>query len=708
MTARPVKGLTTQARVELVMHRLRVVRVAAVIATALAALLAVLVFDAAFDATVGLPLALRAWLLPEAVVIGLLAGWWRWRRGGALSVERTALWLEEQLGGLQWRVVTAVDASVRGAAPDAVPVLDASLESAPLEDAVRGATVRAVRMPVGAALVAVAVLALLPAGTVGRVTRPRSGDSLRAASVRAAAARDPLARIVVRVTLPSYAGGATTALDDPLRVEALAGSRVRVEGLGDGVRVQGLLNGVSSSAVAGDAGWQLTFSMPSKAAALQLSAGTSTRVLVLDARIDSAPVLVLQEPARDSVLRRPAGRFALRADARDDLGLADGSFELIVSSGSGESFTFRTVLLGKAAFQGEREGALSASLSIDSLGLKPGDVVHLRAVARDRNDVSGPGLGASESRTLRIIRADEYDSVSVEAMPPPETEASALSQRMLLILTQALDKRRRSLAHDVLVREARALAIEQARLRKKVGAMIFERLGNVDAGEEEEGLAAMASRGKTMSADSLLAEASRATGFGEARVLDFEGDETPVMKINRPLLEAYNAMWEATTALEVAQPGNAVAPMQRALAAIERARAAERIYLRGKWPKVVVDIARVRLAGREQGAPAARVPRAAVDRARVQRLARFDAAIDRIASGDAGARAGTVNGARDALLMLRVELLDTDTAAAHALDAALEVMRRGGDATAALAQARRAMAGRSATHGALGAWGTPW
>jgi hypothetical protein len=61
---------------------------------------------------------------------------------------------------------------------------------------------------------------------------------------------------------------------------------------------------------------------------------------------------------------------------------------------------------------------LSAVISIDSLGLKPGDIVHLRAVARDANDVSGPGIGVSETRSIRIARSDEYDSVAVDAAAP--------------------------------------------------------------------------------------------------------------------------------------------------------------------------------------------------------------------------------------------------------------------------------------------------
>jgi len=696
MTTRELQS--TRERVTRATSRLRAVRLAAAIMTGLATTLVLLAFDAAVDASVGMPLSLRTWLLPGALVLGAIAGWWRARRGGAFTLERTALWLEEQLDGLQWRLVTAVDR----AAGEAGPVLDASLADVPVEATVRHATMAALRAPLLVALTAAAVLLLLPSGVVMRVTRPRAGDSLRSAA--AASARNPLARIVVRVTTPAYAGAVSRSFDDPGSVETLAGSSVRIEGLGDAAYVQALLGGIVLRATPQAGGWWLVVGMPMKPAAVQLSASGFTRVLVLDALADSAPAVVLREPARDSVLRRPTGRIALRAEARDDHGLADGNFELIVSSGSGESFAFRTVTLGRVNFGGARDGTLSASLSIDSLGLKPGDLMHLRAVARDRNDVNGPGFGASETRTLRIIRADEYDSVAVEAMPPPEAEASALSQRMLLLMTQALEKRRPALARATLVRESLALAIEQARLRKRVGALIFERLGSGDAGEEEEGLALMESRGKPVNADSVLAQASRATGTGEAKVLDFEGDETPVVKINRPLLEAYNAMWEATTSLEVARPGEAIAPMQRALSAIERSRAAERIYLRGKWPKVVVDIARVRLAGKDRGAPAARAPRAAVDRVRLERVARFDGAIDRLAAGDAA-------GARDALLLLRVELLDTDIASSRVLGAALDALRRGADVTRALAQARRALAsaaGAGSSRGVLGPWGASW
>ena len=123
-----------------------------------------------------------------------------------------------------------------------------------------------------------------------------------------------------------------------------------------------------------------------------------------------------------------------------------------------------------------------------------------------------------------------------------------------------------------------------------------------------------------------------------AGATDFEGDETPVVAVNRPLLEAYNAMWDASRSLEVGEPGAALPPMRAALAAIQRARNAERLYLRGKAPIVIVDIAKVRLAGkRDDAASSPRAPRAALDSSSERRAQRFDGAINMLVSNPAAA-----------------------------------------------------------------------
>ena len=156
---------------------------------------------------------------------------------------------------------------------------------------------------------------------------------------------------------------------------------------------------------------------------------------------------MLVAPAHDSVLRTPTGRIGLSADATDDLGLVSAAFEYIVSSGEGETFKFASGTIGAVKPSG-RHATIASSISIDSLALKPGDIVHLRAVARDANDVTGPGIGVSETRSIRIARKDEYDSVAVDAAGPADEEKSVISQRMLIILAEALQKRRPSLRRD--------------------------------------------------------------------------------------------------------------------------------------------------------------------------------------------------------------------------------------------------------------------
>jgi hypothetical protein len=199
----------------------------------------------------------------------------------------------------------------------------------------------------------------------------------------------------------------------------------------------------------------------------------------------------------------------------------------------------------------------------------------------------------------------------------------------------------------------------------------------------------------------VLKAADEATGSEGGAALDFHGDETPVVAINRPLLEAYNAMWDATRALDAGEPARALPPMRLALAAIQRARQAERVYLRGRGPTVIVDIAKVRLAGEREDVAAspmaARRPDDDPGEARARRLA---AALEALVESPAAAV--------DSLLMLRVEALDSAPELAAALGEALDLLRGGRDATGPLARARRIVAGEPKAQSTLPAWSRPW
>jgi hypothetical protein len=208
-------------------------------------------------------------------------------------------------------------------------------------------------------------------------------------------------------------------------------------------------------------------------------------------------------------------------------------------------------------------------------------------------------------------------------------------------------------------------------------------------------------------AEALLRAASAATDVDAEHA---HGDEGPVVAVNRPLLEAFNAMWEAERELGVASPRQALPHMRAALDAIQRARAAERLYLRGRPPRVVIDEARIRLAGkRDEMAPVARSPRASALNELLARRARFGAAVQQLAA-DTGVNAKTAeraSGAIDSLMVLRIDVLGEQPVLAAALASAIEDLRTGRDATHALLAARRALDGapqRSKLSGWSGGW----
>jgi hypothetical protein len=644
---------------------------------------------AGLDALSGLPRGLRGGAVPSALLVGATTlGWTVWRGRFARLEPAVALWIEERLPQLRYALVTALDPGAGSAR--------AALEHQALGVSWRRQTVgaigRAVAFPLLVLGSAVVGLSLLPGGALARVARPSPGDALWRAAPGGRAGR--LAPIVVTVTPPAYTGLSRLVLEDPDAVDAPVGSALAIEGRGGASVTARLGDTTVSATVAGDR-WRVLTAMPPAPAPLRLSSSDGERLLLLEPRPDSAPVVSLTSPARDSVLRSGTGSITLQAAARDDYGLASGWFELIVSAGEGELFEFRTGVLGRVEGGAERSLGLGAQLRLDSLALTPGSVVHIRAVARDGNAVQGPALGASETRSFRVARRGEYDSLFIEAMAPFQGDTSALSQRMLIMLAEALQRRRPRLARDTVVAESRRIAADQARLRRRVADIVFIRLG----GEEEGEHAHQDERDGPLTPEELLRAAEAATQV-RGEVLDFSADESPVVATSRPLLEAYHAMWDATRELEVGEPGRALPHMRAALSAIQRARAAERVYLRGRVPATVVDIARARLAGDLEGAAAGgRAPRTPARRARAALAARFASTV-RMLGADPLA-------ATDSLLLLRLDALGVLPALASALGEAAAALRSGGEASAALAAARRAVL-EPPTAGPLPRWGGAW
>jgi len=519
-------------------------------------------------------------------------------------------------------------------------------------------------------------LALLAPGAAGR-----ADGATVPALLRGAAAVIPLAPAwSVTVTPPAYIGGTTSALGDVEVVRGTEGSRLRVQ-FGDSTR---------------------TLAMPERPATVEVRFGDTRRLFALVPQPDSLPQVVLLSPAADSVYRDSTGQLLLAAQATDDFGLAAILFDVIVTSGEGERYDARRLSLGARVLRGERSVRHEHLLRFSDLSLRSGDIVHVRAVAPDRNPRAGRAPGVSDTRSFRIARASEYDSVAVDGAPPPPVDSSLMSQRMLLMLTERLQAQRARLDNALLVRESRKLAADQARLRRAVSAAVFQRFGSEAEAEHvhyegdghEHGVAVVGGRLVESST-----EAARTGGETDAAIV----------AVNRPLLEAYNAMWDAGRELELAEPGAAIPHMQRALEAIQRARAAERLYLRGRVRPVVVDVARVRMAGRDTG-QSSRRPTARVDEAI---RARLDGRLLRAAT-----RYATDGGAeelRDSLFVLRIDMLVGAPEAAVIVGEVIDALQsRGATAEAppdtvtdALVRARRALMPVASYRGGVLPWSVP-
>lgn len=581
----------------------------------------------------GRPLPDAVSLLPPAAAL-LAAGTMVYRAWPGRSLERVALWVEEQKPSLAFALVTATDPTLPKS-----PALERAAEFDPAN---------VLRRPLAAMLLAAAAAVVVSAAGAWALAGPDGTRDMLAgrtstAPLRAAAApEDPLAGIRATVTPPAYARLRATNADDPSGIAALRGSKITVTGPGAGVAA---FLGDAAVRVSSGRRWTVAFTMPARPVALTLRHGERRRVIVLEPRTDAPPRVRLASPARDTIMRRARGVVRVAASIEEDIGIAGGHIEYMLSSGADETFTARTVVVGRREFGGAARGDLSATIDLAALNLGPGDLLSIRAVARDANTVSGPGIGVSDTRTYRVARRDEYDSLAVEAGAPIVPESTVVSQRMLILRTEALLREQPALARDSVLTRVRGIASDQIRLRERVHDIIYPAHTHAEGEVEAEG--------------------------------EPEDVEEGMGPVNPHLKMAYEEMWSASRELQVAEAAAALPFMRSAAAALDRARLANRYYLRSGTARVVVDVPRVRLQGKESGTSAARSPRAAeTARQEIARDFTRAAAIRDPAS------------AANELALVRVRALAELPELADALGPVIEALRRGRDPRAALAAAR--------------------
>lgn len=599
----------------------------------------------------------RGTVSQPTVVVSVLAGVivaaaMLWQGRGFGSINRVALWIEEHAPTLHYSLITALEQRES-------PFV-AGMEASVARHDIAATTNRAALRHLMPAITALAIALLLlyvrqsgvlaGAGVIPGLGRLGGGVAMPAGS--------RLDDIQVRITAPGYAGGRTTTLDDPSTVSALTGSTIAIRGHGspDGLSAsQPAPLGIASA----DGGWGFSLAMPAKPSAITLTDRSYERIIVLAPVADLPPKVALTSPRRDTTLRAPRLVVQLNATVTDDIGLSSGYFEYLITTGSGEIFKARTVNTPVVHFDAARSGALNATLDLASLKLGEGDVLSMRVIAQDGNTVTGPGVTTSDTRTIRIARAGEYDSLAIEAAAPLPLDTSAVSQRMLVALTEKLVREQPRLSREEVVKRATDIGNQEDGIRKRVQQILTEAEG---AGED-------------------VAEPK--PGDQPATVEEMESPDVISGAKNPDLKAAYTALWQAVRSLKIAEPGPALPPMRVALAALDRVRLANRLYLRGAPPKIVVNIERVRLTGKEKGASSMRTPGSFADSARLALSRRFYAMLDLLQTDPA--RAVTE------LALMRVQALQTLPGFAAALGEVSDAIRAGRDATQPLLRARRAL-----------------
>jgi hypothetical protein len=422
------------------------------------------------------------------------------------------------------------------------------------------------------------------------VSATRPASAIARALVRARASDAVIASVDVIVTPPAYAGGAARTLHDPARIEALAGSRLRViiHARAGRVIIETLRARDSVTASAGDAFTTNLVADADGYVAVEPHGSTGAiggrRLIGLSVAQDNGPRVRITAPGKDLFLRDAHRTLEVAVDAGDDIGLASLAVRYTKVAGSGERFTFTEGQLPIAVTRSDpRAWTARASWNLETLGLEPGDMVVYRAVATDHR----PGASPSES-----------DSFIAEVLAPggnaapgfdvdPEQERYAVSQQMVILKTERLAAQRAQMPPGDVANASAEIAAEQRKVRAE---FVFMMGGELADASDLANMTEINEEAEAGGEDDILA----GRNANQGRVA---------------LLRAIRSMSRAATSLTSADLASALPHERAALAQLERAFSHARIILRALTERERLDLLR-RLTGVLTGAARDMHPRA--------------------------------------------------------------------------------------------------
>jgi len=496
-----------------------------------------------------------------AAAVGACLAAWRWRRSGAAAVVRTI----ERSEPSSRNVFISAHELLAGALITSEPVrarvlADAAAVVRRVDRATVASSAAALRA-VAAAAVALAI-AVMPPPWRARVTELASAARARVGG-RSANVQPLEMRAVIRP--PAYTGLKEIALEDPDQLQATEGSTLvlAVESPTETVTVDH--DGAATTLRKdGDRGFTYT-SRLAKTGFIVVAAAEARRTIPVIVSPDALPSVKITAPARDLVYSSGDARIEFAAQAVDDFGLRSLRLRYTKVSGSGETFSFEDGEIPLALTRTtSREWSGRAARTLADLHLQDGDTLVYRGVATDARDEGGTG-----SSDAFFIELSRLGAAAGDAFTLPEEETRyALSQQMLIVKTERLQQRRRTLADGDFNEDALNLAVEQRMIRAE---FVFMLGGEV---ENEE------------------VEAAQSSELLEGRLQN---------RGQSDLRAATIAMSQAEKQLTAANLADALAAERAAVAALQRAFARGRYILRALATRGALDLTR-RLTGVTTGA----------------------------------------------------------------------------------------------------------
>lgn len=429
----------------------------------------------------------------------------------------------------------------------------------------------------------------------------------------------------VVVTPPTYAGRAAERFDAPSEIAALAGSRVDVVLVPGHPAVAATLTvGAMPDAVLqpddrGALASSFVAREPGSIAVRPTDARGDRRVFLLPMRIieDRAPDVRITKPAADMLVEakaRPA-TLDVEFEASDDLGLGPMKLSWIRSIGEGDAAEFTRGELPVQTVGRTGSGAVRGQcrLDLERLGIVPGSSLVFHVEAQDRNTVTGPSTGMSESLVFEVSVPDPPAPITLADLQPEDFQRYLVSQRMILEKTLKLHARREKTPARQYQIESTNLAREQREFKESFDQFI-EIHGQHDHGppvtftnekaiteaqkeaahaaghedDEEHGDEPTAAAEEAHDAAAAARSESHVHGPGD----ETESANTPF----RDLLVSIRAMWDAERALGIADTAEAIPHERRALEFLKKAQKATRYFSRVRVTTKPIDLKR-RYAG---------------------------------------------------------------------------------------------------------------